>query len=120
MNVLPAAVEGATATVGGHQIALSSGYKGLSGCKDPIEIGIRPEFSVLSAPGKGLPVIVDRIEDQGRVRYAKVRLGNMKLAARIPDGTDLSGSEASVVFDPAAIHVYRASRRVAGEPLGAR
>jgi glycerol transport system ATP-binding protein len=120
MNVLPASVEGSTALVGGHSIALSSGYKGLSASSGPIEIGIRPEFSVLAERGKGLPVTIDRIEDQGRVRYAKVRLGGIKLAARIPEGVNVSGSDAGVVFDPAAIHVYSASRRVAGEPVGAR
>ena len=120
MNVLPASVEGSTAIVGGHSIALASGYKGLDNSNGPIEIGVRPEFSILSERGKGLPVTIDRIEDQGRVRYAKVRLAGMKLAARIPDGANLSGGEASVVFDPAAIHVYRASRRVAGEPVGGR
>ena len=120
MNVLPASVEGSTAVVGGHTIALANGYKNLSGTEGKIEIGVRPEFSVLAAPGKGLPVTVDRIEDQGRVRYAKVRLGALKLAARMPDDVHISGNAASVVFDPASIHVYRASQRVAGEPVGSR
>ena len=119
MNVLPAKIDGAKAIVEGHTIQLTRGYPSLMGTNDMTEIGIRPEFATLSAAGQGLPVTVDRIEDQGRVRYAKVRLGSLKLSARMPEGVAIDGASAGVTLDPAMIHVYANSQRVAGE-AGAR
>ena len=119
MNVLPAKIDGAKAVVEGHIIQLTRGYASLAGTNDITEIGIRPEFATLSAQGQGLPVTVERIEDQGRVRYAKVRLGALKLSARMPEGVAINGTSASVVFDPAMIHVYANSQRVAGREMGA-
>ena len=120
MNVLPAKVDGATAIVDGHTIQLSRSYKPIASSEGHVEIGIRPEFATLKAAGQGIPVSVERIEDQGRVRYAKVRLGASKISARLPDGVVIDGNTASVVFDPAMIHVYANSRRIAGEQVGAR
>ena len=69
MNLLPAAVQGRQAIVEGHVVGLEAAYPALSG----VEVGIRPEFATLAPAGSGVPVRVDRIEDLGRRRLARVR-----------------------------------------------
>ncbi len=113
MNVLAAEVSGRTARVGPATIDLVHGYDRLpSGAR--IEIGVRPEHAVMTA-GEGLPVTVERIDDLGRVRYARVRLGEARLSVLAPRGIAIDGSVARIAIDPARIHVYADSRRVAGE-----
>jgi glycerol transport system ATP-binding protein len=65
------------------------------------------------APGR-LAAEIERIDDLGRSRFARLRVGNLKLAARMPKGLSIAGSAAGLVFDPAQIHVYADSRRVEG------
>ena len=114
MNVLPAEVEGRQARIAGHALGLDKSYGALpAGAR--IEIGIRPEFVAVAAPAPGLLAAeVERIDDLGRSRIARLRVGNLKLAARMPKGLSIAGSAAGLVFDPAQIHVYADSRRVEG------
>ena len=113
MNVLAAEVTGRTARVGPATIDLAQGYDRLpAGAR--IEIGVRPEHAVMTA-GAGLPVTVERIDDLGRVRYARVRLGEARLSVLAPRDVAIDGSAARIAVDPARIHVYADSRRVAGE-----
>ena len=110
MNLLPAAVSGMEARVDGHALPLAGRYAPLSAGR--IEVGVRPDFVALT-DGPGLPVQVDRIDDLGRVRLARVRLGGHKMVATVPPDAVLDGTEARVRIDPARIHVYADSRRVA-------
>ena len=114
MNIVPAQVQGRDAVISGHRIALNRAYDALpSGAK--IEIGVRPEFVTVAPPAPGLlSATIERIDDLGRVRFARVRIGDAKFAARVPDGFTSPGNEAGLVFDPARIHVYADSRLVAG------
>ncbi|MBC9882182.1 ABC transporter ATP-binding protein [Bradyrhizobium sp. INPA01-394B] len=114
MNILAAEVKGREAKVGGHVIALNRAYDNLpSGAK--IEIGVRPEFVEVVAPGPGLLTAkIDRIDDLGRIRFARVRVGDAKLAARAPAGFTSSDGNAGLKFDPAHIHVYADSLLVEG------
>ena len=112
MNVLPAEVEGRQARIAGHLLGLDKSYGALpAGAR--IEIGIRPEFVDVATPAPGLlSAEIERIDDLGRARFARLRMGNLKLAARMPKGLSIAGSAAGLVFDPAQIHVYADSRRV--------
>lgn len=110
MNILPAAIDGATARVGGSTLELASGHAPRSAAEH-IEIGIRPEHVRLTA-GAGHPVHIERIDDLGRVRFARVLFEGRKLTAIVPEGEPSWGAEAHVVFDPAQIHVYADSCRV--------
>jgi glycerol transport system ATP-binding protein len=114
MNVLPAEVQGSQARIAGHPLALDRSYGPLpAGAR--IEIGIRPEFVKVAAPAPGLlSAEIERIDDLGRSRFARLRLGDLKMAARMPNGLTIAGSTAGLVFDPAQIHVYADSRRVEG------
>jgi glycerol transport system ATP-binding protein len=113
MNLLPAEVSGREARVASHIIPMARSYPTLAASAG-VEIGVRPEFARLAAPGAGPPVQVERIDDLGRTRIARLRLGGLKLAATVPPDLEAPGAAASVLLDPARIHVYAQSRLVAG------
>ena len=114
MNIIPAQVGGHTARIDRHTIALGRRYKKLpSGAKNAI--GAAPEFVAIAAPAPGLlAVTIERIDDLGRIRFARVRVGDAKLAARVPLGFSPQGDVAGLVFDPAHVHVYADSLLVGG------
>ncbi|CAN5383965.1 ABC transporter ATP-binding protein [soil metagenome] len=114
MNIVPAKVHGREAHIDGHTIPLNVTYDHLAlGAK--IEVGVRPEFVHVAPPAPGLlSAQIERIDDLGRVRFARVRVGDVKFAARVPNDFSIPGSEAGLVFDPAHIHVYADSCLVEG------
>ena len=114
MNIVPAEVKGNEAKVDGHTIKLNRAYDNLPiGAK--IEIGVRPEFVEVAAPAPGLlSAKIERIDDLGRVRFARVRIGDVKFAAKVPSGFSVPDNTAGLVFDPAHIHVYADSLLVEG------
>jgi len=114
MNILPAEVKGREARIGGNVIALNRSYDNLpAGAK--IEIGVRPEFVDAVAPAPGLlRAKIDRIDDLGRIRFARVRIGEAKIAARAPAGFTSADGTAGLKFDPAHVHVYADSLLVEG------
>jgi glycerol transport system ATP-binding protein len=114
MNIVPARVNGREARIDGHTIALKRSYNGLSS-QAKIEIGVRPEFVDVAAPAPGLlSANIERIDDLGRIRFARVRVGDARLSARVPAGFSPSGATAGLVFDPAHVHVYADSLLVEG------
>ncbi|MHC2275073.1 glycerol transport system ATP-binding protein [Bradyrhizobium diazoefficiens] len=114
MNILPAEVRGREARIGGNVIALGRSYDNLpAGAK--IEIGVRPEFVDAVAPAPGLLAAkVERIDDLGRIRFARVRIGEAKIAARAPAGFTSADGTAGLKFDPSHVHVYADSLLVEG------
>ena len=86
MNVLPAEVQGRQARIAGHALGLDKGYDALpAGAR--IEIGIRPEFVAVAAPAPGLLAAeIERIDDLGRSRFARLRVGDLKMAATDAQG----------------------------------
>ena len=110
MNLLPATVEGTRATVAGHAVPLAGHYAPLPASE--VQLGVRPDFARLTE-GEGLPVRVDRIDDLGRHRLARVSLGAEKLVATLPDG--VSPERARLLLDPTRLHVYRDGLRVPPE-----
>ncbi|WP_440637831.1 ABC transporter ATP-binding protein [Bradyrhizobium sp. PUT101] len=114
MNILPAEVRGREARVGGHVIALNRAYDNLP-AGATIEIGVRPEFVEVVAPAPGLLTAkIERIDDLGRIRFARVRVGDAKLAARAPAGFTSADGTAGLKFDPSHVHVYADSLLVEG------
>jgi glycerol transport system ATP-binding protein len=116
MNILSARVDGATAWVGPHAVSLAHSYPTLS--NQAVEIGIRPEFTSLSTPERGapdgVPITVDRIEDHGRVRYARGRLDGQRITVRVPDGFAVGSLGLHALFEPRSIHVCLDGHRVQG------
>jgi glycerol transport system ATP-binding protein len=118
MNVLPAQVQGRMARIGGAQIALGADYPQLSSGK--IEIGVRPEdIRLTDALGAGgLPVQLERVEDVGRMKIAKVQFEGAALNIVVPEDRPIPGGTLFAVPEPARVHVYADSRIVAGERVG--
>jgi glycerol transport system ATP-binding protein len=113
MNIVPAEVRGREARIDGHPIALNRSYALPAGAK--VELGVRPEFVDVAAPAPGLiSANIERIDDLGRVRFARLRVGDVKFAARVPPGFSVSGDVAGLVFDPSRVHVYADSLLVEG------
>ena len=114
MNIVPAKVSGHEARIDGHVIGLHRNY-GVLPADANIEIGVRPEFVQVAAPASGLlSATIERIDDLGRIRFARVRVGDAKFAARVPPGFSVPDNIAGLVFDPAHIHVYADSVLVEG------
>src|SRR5499427_1876577 len=114
MNIVPAEVKGREARIDGHVIALKRNYEGLlNGGR--IEIGVRPEFVDVTRPAPDLlSAKIERIDDLGRIRFARVRVGDAKFSARVPPGFSASDNVAGLRFDPAHVHVYADSRLIEG------
>jgi glycerol transport system ATP-binding protein len=105
MNVLPAAIDGDTAVVGGHRVPLGRPYA--AGDAGTTEIGVRPEFVRLSDGDEGLPVRVKRVEDVGRHLIVRTEFDGREINVIAPEGSGISDRHNRLVFDPAAVHVYR-------------
>src|SRR5215468_7190166 len=114
MNIVGAEVKGMEARIDGHVIALNRSYDGLPSSAR-IEVGVRPEFVDIATPAPDLlSANIDRIDDLGRIRFARVRVGDAKFAARVPPGFSVPGNTAGLIFDPAHVHVYADSILVEG------
>ena len=114
MNIIATEVSGREARIDGRTIALTRGYQALpSNAK--IEIGVRPEFVDITEPAPDLlSANIERIDDLGRVRFARVKVGDVKFAARVPAGFAPSGTQVGLKFQPSHVHVYADSRLVEG------
>ena len=110
MNLLPVAVEGATARLGDALIMLPGAIPPAAGAR--YELGIRPEYVRLGR--EGMPVAIDKIDDVGRQKVIRARLQDEDIAVVVAEGTEIP-SEPRVSFDPAGINIYADSKRV--EPL---
>ena len=109
INLLPATVAGQEARVDGHVLSLAGEYGTPAG---RVQLGIRPDFAELAESG-GVPVTVERIDDLGRLRLARVRLGVHAIVATAPEGVRIDGTQARLRLDPARTHVYADDVRVA-------
>jgi ABC-type sugar transport system ATPase subunit len=112
MNVIPASVAGSRAHVAGAVIELPRSYDIPSGKR--IEIGVRPEFATLARAGEGVPVTVERIDDLGRSRLARLRLGDHAIAASVPDELNDIGQIAGLILQTGHVHVYADGERLDG------
>ena len=110
MNLLPATIDGAQAA---HR-----GARDRAG--GPLRAAVRagadrgpPRLLRAGRSGAaGVPVTVDRIDDLGRVRLARVRLGPHKLVATVRGDVAIDGTQARLQLDPARVHVYADDVRV--------
>ena len=112
MNLLPATVAGPAAQVNGTSVHLGRAYHNLN--LEPVEIGVRPEFTFMTRGEEGLPVQIDRVEDVGLHRIVRARHGESELCAILPEGAELPSDATRMVFDPAQTHVYKDGWRLEG------
>jgi len=110
MNLMPARIEGRTATVGAQTIPLPGTPQ--IGDATRIELGIRPEFVRLGR--EGLPIRIDKVEDIGRYRIVRAGFEGQKLAIVIGEDNEIP-TDPHVTFDPKAIGIFADSWRVGME-----
>ncbi|MFZ5789378.1 MAG: ABC transporter ATP-binding protein [Pseudomonadota bacterium] len=114
MNLLPCEVRGDRARIAGHEIRLAAAYPSPpEGSR--IELGVRPEFVSLTTNGTGLPVQVQRIDNVGRYKIARVALDGHALNVMVPEDARIDGTEARVLFAPHRTHIYADGHLLAGE-----
>ncbi len=113
MNVIPATVDGTTATVDGNAVPLGRSYGAVQG---GATLGVRPEFVSLTDEG-GLPVTVRRVEDVGRHRIVRADLFGNDINIVVGEGRAISPDMNRVVFDPAHVNVYVDEWRQEGEAV---
>ncbi len=116
MNLIDAEIDGHVAKVAGQVIELGANYPApVAG--STVKIGFRPDFATLAASG-GYPVNVQRIEDLGRRRIARVALGPHEIYATVPYGVSLSaGSAAGMSIRTDRLFVFVNDERIHGVPL---
>jgi glycerol transport system ATP-binding protein len=102
MNVMPADVAGDIARIDGHEIRLPRRYRPAAG---RVEVGVRPEFVRLVDGAAGVPITVRAVEDVGRYRIVRARLGDRDLNAVVKEGQPIPASPRAL-FDPAHVNVY--------------
>ncbi len=117
MNVVPCTLQGNTAVVEGHTLALSTQYNA-SNSTGKIEIGIRPEYLSLKPPQhKGLPVKIVRVDDIGRHKIVKVALNDQIFSVIAPELEGMTGDEATLIVDTDHINMYMNDQLIQGELL---
>ncbi|MEI2384874.1 ABC transporter ATP-binding protein [Breoghania sp. JC706] len=111
MNILPATIEGDRAVINGSTVPLGNRYGPLSG---DVTIGIRPEYSRLSA-NEGLPVRIARVEDVGRHKIVRAEAFGHDINIIAPEDAEIGADMTRVTFDAERINVYADDWRVSGE-----
>ncbi|WP_425092209.1 ABC transporter ATP-binding protein [Tropicimonas sp. S265A] len=111
MNVIPASIDGMTATVHGATLKLDRAFEPLSG---KVELGVRPEFVKLT-DGEGLPVKVRRVEDVGRHKIVRADLFGSEINIVAAEDVSISPDMTRVAFDPAHVNVYVDDWRTEGK-----
>jgi glycerol transport system ATP-binding protein len=119
MNILPCTVQGKSARIGPHQVALNHDYPITDG---GLELGIRPEYIDLverdSTP-HALPVTIESVNDLGRYRIVSVLLEQHALKVLVPEGPPLP-TAAAIVLQQEQVRLYRDSVLIDGHLMGGR
>jgi glycerol transport system ATP-binding protein len=119
MNILPCTVQGKSARIGPHQVALNHDYPITDG---GLELGIRPEYIDLverDGTPHALPVTIESVNDLGRYRIVSVLLEQHALKVLVPEGPPLP-TAAAIVLQQEQVRLYRDSVLIDGHLMGGR
>ena len=119
MNILPCALDGSAAVIQGAHIPLSSetasAAAALPSVKEArLEIGIRPQFLEIVAPGSAgaVDTHIEAIEDLGQFKIVTTRFGEHRLRVKVHEDTEVTGQEAAIYFPPERTKLYADGRLV--------
>jgi glycerol transport system ATP-binding protein len=116
MNIIPCTLQGSTAVVEGHKIALAHTYANPTSSN--VKLGIRPEHLSIAPPEEeGLPVDIIKVDDIGRYKIVKVALNTTEFNVTMPEVSGMTGNKASLVIKSEDINIYVNEHRVTGEAL---
>ncbi|ORE96268.1 ABC transporter [Stappia sp. 22II-S9-Z10] len=107
MNVLPVALDGAVAHLGGEAVALPGRAVAAKGAVTAL--GVRPEFVVLG--DDGLPFTVVRVDDIGREKIVHGTIAGVAVAAILPEGAAVPAMPRAS-FRPEGINIYADDWRI--------
>ena len=113
MNLLPCALDGGRASVGGQWVPLSLDGRQVSGT---LTLGIRPEFVALTDPGEAssVRIAVDSIEPLGSHQVINGRLGGDRFVVKAPPDVAIpAGQDLQVWLPPDRVKLYADGRLVA-------
>jgi glycerol transport system ATP-binding protein len=108
MNVLPVAVDGASARLGEATIRLPAAPA--ASLMGKVELGIRPEFVAVGR--EGMKASIRKVEDIGRHRIVRAAVEGHEVAAVVPEDGEIP-ADPRLAFRPEGINLYAGSRRVA-------
>ena len=116
MNLLPCAVEGDAALVGGHRIPLAPDLAARArAAEGELTLGIRPEFlryGTDAEPG-AVPATVTAVEDLGNFKIVTARLdGGPVLKVKLPEEAEVAGGVGWLGFPPEWTRLYADGRVV--------
>jgi glycerol transport system ATP-binding protein len=112
MNVIPCAVDGGKAMIGGHAVPLPKGVRPPASART--ELGVRPEFVKLTRDKRGIPVTVRKVEDVGRYKVVRADLEGVAVNVVIAEGEPVPESP-RLKFAPEGVNLYADSRLVEAE-----
>jgi len=113
MNILPCEVQGNAAFIDGQRIPLGFTYNPPANAK--LELGVRPEFVRFAKPNEyAVPVTIESIDNVGRHRIAKTRLGDHPLNIVLEEGEQVPTYNVGVVCDPIHSGIYANNHRLEG------
>ncbi|HHZ07712.1 MAG TPA: TOBE domain-containing protein, partial [Rhizobiales bacterium] len=107
MNVLPAEIDGRTARIDGLAVDLPAPVAIPAGAR--AELGVRPEF--VRVGRDGFPAAITKIEDIGRHKIVRARIGSREIAAIVAEDGEIP-ADPHIRFDPRGINIYADSWRV--------
>ncbi len=107
MNVLPIALEGASAHLGAQAIQLSGGVSVQPSAK--VEMGIRPEY--IHFDPNGMDVAITKVEDIGREKIIRAQLEGSEIALVLNENEPIP-ADPKVSFKGAGINIYADDWRV--------
>jgi len=105
MNVLPCAIDGRGVVVAGQLVSWDRAIAVPTGAAR-IEFGVRPEFVRFDDAKDALPVTVEMVDDAGRYKIVRMRIGGSPLAMILPENSAPIPSDPRILFDMEKSHLY--------------
>jgi glycerol transport system ATP-binding protein len=109
MNVLPVALDGASAVLGTQRVALREAVAPQGSKK--IELGVRPEHVRIGA--QGMPASITKVEDVGRQKIIRLNVEGREIVSVQREETELP-ADPRVSFAPEGVNIYADSWLVGG------
>ena len=113
MNLFDAKIDGNIAHIDGHKVELNKYYQPIA--SKQVQVGVRPEFAMLSEDPNGLPVTINRVEDIGREVILRLDFNGTPVNVVAPEGSTFSEDQTRLVLNSDAVNVYADGWIVEGE-----
>jgi glycerol transport system ATP-binding protein len=103
MNILPCTISDGQAVFANNPLLVASSVDG--NLHGKLELGVRPEFVQLT--DKGIPVIIDKVEDLGRYQVVTVLHESEKIKMVLGENQSIPSEKPMIAFLPEQTRVYQ-------------